>query len=113
MNAAYALALCFACGADPKSAAETNDLWTIDSRLFKIPIRIDPKREKEIDCLVLWVSSDQGKSWKQAATASAKDDGFNFVAPDDGTYWFSLQIVYKNKSKEPRDVAKEPPGMKI
>jgi hypothetical protein len=89
------------------------DVWPINQRTIRIPIRVDPARRHEIKELILFSSSDQGKTWQQVAVAPPEQDGFPFYAPTDGIYWFSVCVVDQKGNREPPDIYKVPPSQKI
>jgi hypothetical protein len=86
---------------------------TIDRRQLKMPIMVDPARAAEIDQLVLFLSTDKGKTWKAVAKGPATQRFFLFDAPAAGLYWFSIQAVSKDGSANPKDMSKEPPMLRI
>jgi hypothetical protein len=74
----------------------------INQRSFTIPVRIDnPASRAEIRELNLLVSRDQGKSWAPSGRVRPEDGGFAFVAPADGVYWFSVQVIDRNGKATP------------
>jgi hypothetical protein len=81
----------------------------MDSRTMKIPF-VFPPEIKDVKGVALYVSRDDGKTWKLAATTyaekntgpfrllsgSSKEPGVvEFVAPADGVYSFSTQVLMK------------------
>ncbi|MBV9122682.1 MAG: hypothetical protein JO112_04945, partial [Planctomycetes bacterium] len=95
------------------TSATPIDVFPINNRNFQIPIHIDPARKTEIKQLVLFYSSDQGKSWQQAMTAAPEKEAFQFYAPSDGLYWFSVVVVDFQGNRTPDDINKAPPAQKI
>jgi hypothetical protein len=90
-----------------------SDVWRTDSREFLIPFRVDPGRGDEINEVRLYVSRDRGKTWVKAGTQSPSSDGFPFTAPEDGLYWFSVQMVTSDGRPHPADTAALSPGLKL
>ncbi|MER3415169.1 MAG: hypothetical protein C4297_03025 [Gemmataceae bacterium] len=84
-----------------------------NQKSFQIPIelKLDPAQQKQIEQLLLYVSTDKGKTWLEAAVASVQQQAFPFFAPHDGEYWFSLVMVDRNRRREPADVAAAPPEL--
>ena len=83
-------------GANPPAAnwpANPRFDSAVNLRNFNIPINVDPYRRQEIRDLVLMVSSDQGKNWSEAGTATPEQSVFAYNAPGDGLYYFNLVIV--------------------
>jgi hypothetical protein len=74
-------------GADDVRVSPTKD------RTFRIPFQTQPgdRRLREIQ---LYYSMDQGRTWRQYATATP-DQGYfqQFTAPQDGMYWFAVRTV--------------------
>lgn len=91
-------------------AATPPDVIHINKLNFKIPIHItDPARKAEIKELRLFVSEDQGATWKQTDVATPDKDGFQYYARSDGQYWFSVQILDPQDKLQPPDIYKVPP----
>jgi hypothetical protein len=87
----------------------------LNQRECKIPIVLtdDPVRRAEIRQLFLFVSTDEGKTWRQEAVAAPTQEAFPFFAPKDGIYWFNVSIMDKNNQSDPPDVSAVPPAMKM
>jgi hypothetical protein len=89
------------------------DLMPINQRNFQIPIHIDMNRRRDMKVLILYASDDQGRTWKEVATASPDQEAFKFFAPADGVYWFNLCVEDQQGRREPPDIYKSPPRQKI
>jgi len=90
------------------------DMTTWNTPSMKIPIDYHPSKRGEIKELLLYVSADQGQTWQQHAVAIPdKDQNFTFNAPADGVYWFNMVIVDKSGRREPADVFKVSPALKV
>jgi hypothetical protein len=90
------------------------DMTTWNNPSMKIPIDYNPAKRAEIKELLLYVSADQGQSWHQHAVAvPERDSHFNFSAPADGVYWFNMVVVDKSGRREPADVFKATPALKV
>ena len=86
--------------------------WTVPS--MKIPIDYHPSKRADIRELLLYVSPDQGQTWQQHAVATPeKDKEFAFNAPTDGVYWFNMVVVDKAGRREPADLYKAAPALKV
>jgi hypothetical protein len=87
----------------------------MNEREFQIPITLpeDPAFLAEIDQLFLYVSTDEGRTWRQEAVASPRDKQFPFFARQDGSYWFSVSVQDKMKRSYPPDVSTAPPALKV
>jgi len=95
------------------AAGGTPDVWPINQSNIRIPIHIDPIRRPLIKQLVLYASSDEGRTWKQVAVADPQQDAFAFSAQTDGTYWFTVTVVDPQGNSEPKDIYKVAPNQKI
>jgi hypothetical protein len=89
------------------------DVYPINQRGLRIPIRVDPSRRAEIKELILFTSNDLGRSWSEYSVASPDQDAFAFYAPNDGIYWFSVCVVDQRGNREPADIYKVQPSQKI
>jgi hypothetical protein len=90
------------------------DVTTWTSPSMKIPIDYHPSKRAEIKELLLFVSPDQGVTWNSVAVADpARDTQFTFNAQADGLYWFNMVVVNKSGTREPADVTKGPPALKV
>ena len=89
------------------------DVVPMGSSKFQIPINLDPTRRAEVRELILYVSNDQGKTWKQQASVPPTEGAFSFYAPADGEYWFSVCVVNQQNKQEPEDVYKAPVSQKV
>ena len=63
------------------------------SRHFRIPFALDPADRDRAGELTLFVSTDEGTTWKEASRISAGQRSFKFSAPSDGVYWFAVQVA--------------------
>lgn len=93
--------------------AAPNDVAPIGRRSFGIPITVEPAQRPLIQSLILFSSSDQGKNWKQEASAGPDQRMFTFSAPTDGVYWFSVTVVDQKGKHEPPSPYQEAPSQKI
>jgi hypothetical protein len=90
------------------------DLVPMNSRNFKIPIqRLNDSVRSKIKELQLFVSDDQGATWKQVGTAKPDDKAFIFYAPADGVYWFNVGVVDAQGNREPPDLYQSTPRQKV
>jgi hypothetical protein len=85
----------------------------ITRRDFNIPINIDPSRRNEIKELLLYVSTDQGRTWNEVTSASPDQNHFSYNAPIDGVYYFNLVIVDRQGRRDPSDIQRATPAMRI
>ncbi len=96
---------------DPSEPDE--DVDVMDDRSFYIPIFPNPKAQDKIDKIRVFVSHDRGKSWSHHKDWNPGDTGVSFTAPRDGLYWFAVQSVFKDKTKDPPDEMDLVPGVKV
>jgi hypothetical protein len=86
----------------------------INQRSFTIPVQLnDPAHATEIKELTLLVSRDQGKTWTPSGNAKPEAGGFAFVAPADGVYWFSVQVVDQAGKRTPANPFDVVPNRKV
>jgi hypothetical protein len=81
-----------------------DEVCPVSTRDFALPINYDPARRQQIERLELFVSTDRGKNWKKTDCATPDQDRFVFSAPKDGIYWFVVQVLGKDGTKEPADL---------
>ena len=89
------------------------DVLRINMRHLQIPVRVDAGRKCEIKELQLFASTDEGKAWQQVATCSPGGDAFQFEAPGEGIYWFTLRIVHTDGRVEPCNLFGTPASLKV
>ncbi len=77
---------------------------------FLIPFQADDRR---IEHVQLYVSEDQGRSWKHTATVAPAARTFHFEASHDGWYWFTVRTVDKAGRSYPLSLEGVPPGLKV
>jgi beta-lactamase regulating signal transducer with metallopeptidase domain len=110
---------------DPKEAEKTGassgkatgaDVLTINQRNFKIPFQVpvlDSRQKPALRAVILFVSTDQGRTWREAAITNADADAFSFYAPADGEYWFSICFVDKEGNRQPSEINKARAELKV
>lgn len=89
------------------------DVYAIKTRKFMVPFCVEPDRRAEVKELRLYASTNEGKTWNQVATAAAMQSHFVFQAPTDGCYWFSVRMLIKDDSLEPKQIADLQPLLKV
>lgn len=82
-----------------------NDVTYTNKRNHEIPVAIQESARSEIREMLLYASSDQGRSWQQAGAIPSSKDRFVFYAPGDGTYWFQVAFVNRLGVQMPDDKA--------
>jgi len=91
----------------------TSDYHPFNSRNIKFPIQFAPDKVKSVRKVELHVSNDGGQVWQLAAVAPPTQDVFAYVAPADGRYWFHIVTEDLAGKKDPPDLTKEAPAMKV
>src|SRR5262245_17063952 len=62
-------------------------------RSFRVPFQV-PAGERRLREVQLWVSDNQGQSWREAGRAAPEQGYFSqFTAVQDGLYWFAVRTV--------------------
>jgi hypothetical protein len=89
------------------------DVVEIQTRSIAIPVFVEPAKQHDIESLRLFISQDRGKTWERQAECEPNQKQFTFTAPDDGLYWFAIQIVPKNGTPEPAKVSDLQPAQKV
>lgn len=87
--------------------------FEIQSRRFAMPLMYQTDKKDNIECTRLFVSEDRGKSWKHEKDYKPTVERVTFTAPDDGLYWFALQIVFKDGKSKPDELDDLEPVMKV
>jgi hypothetical protein len=95
------------------TVGQAEKVYTIRDRNIQIPIVVPPEKRNDLRELLLWVSNNQGRSWDMAALAKPEHSAFVFHAPSDGQYWFKVQAVNQNGTREPADVYAAAVNMKV
>ncbi|OWK47193.1 hypothetical protein [Fimbriiglobus ruber] len=98
---------------DPGTADPTPDYVRWKSRSFILPIEYKPDQRKTVREIQLWISRDQGQIWEIADKVLPSKDQFEFISKEDGLFWVSMVIVYVDGKKDPPDVSRALPGMKL
>jgi hypothetical protein len=75
-----------------------------------IPFTVDTQNSVPLE-LQLFVSTDQGSSWKFSNRASPSAGSFTFRASGDGEYWFALRTIEKVRS--PIEPSRLQPGLRV
>ncbi len=80
-------------------------------RTFEIPYSLDP--DPTFARLHLHVSSDEGKTYSQAASTLETRGAFTYTARSDGWYFFVVQIERKDGSLTPAKVHLTQPSLRV
>jgi len=96
-----------------------SDLYPMNQRTIKLPIQYKPGQDrKAIQHVLLYVAHNGENTWYQEAFVTPskdpkKEDAFVYVAKEDGIYWFKMVIVDMKGNKDPADMTREPPDLRI
>jgi hypothetical protein len=82
-------------------------------RSVSLPVQMDPARRGAVREFVLFVSTDAGRTWTEAARGTPERESISFTAPGNGLYWLSVQVVSRDGRKDPADVTALPPMAKV
>ena len=94
-----------------------HDRWrttsTAETRTFALPIAISPDIRDTIEKIRVFVSENQGKTWKHQKDCTPSDKQLIVTASHDGLYWFAVQTVLKDGTCDPAKRADLVPAMKV
>jgi hypothetical protein len=98
--------------AEPIRAQDPADTTSYSKdAVFRIPFNTDAAaRLKQIQ---LYVSTDQGQTWKQVEAVTPDRRWFQFTAPRDGLYWFAVRTVDVDNRAYPPQMDNVRPGLKV
>jgi hypothetical protein len=88
------------------------DYFPMGTRTIKLPIDYKKDR-KQIGLVQLYVARNGENMWAQEAEVYPDRDAFVFTAKDDGIYWFQIVTIDRQGRKDPPDVTKEAPALKV
>ncbi|MBM4068170.1 MAG: hypothetical protein FJ271_04405 [Planctomycetes bacterium] len=96
----------------PAGAQDSSGIVYSPYRHFKIPFK-GSTPEQRLKQLQLFVSTDQGKSWQQAATAPPEQGHFKFLTEKDGYFWFAVQTQDSDGRLYPVRMDGATPNLKV
>jgi hypothetical protein len=96
-------------GQAPAGAQGPKKVYTQKTN-FKLPIRIDDKDRANIQEVRLYVKMGAFGQW-QPISIPPSQSAFNYQAPQDGEYWFSVATLDRMGRQTPADVSSEPPKL--
>lgn len=88
------------------------DYYPMNSRTIKLPVEYKKDR-KSIRQVLLYVARNGENTWYQEGFVTPDKDAFVYVAKDDGLYWFKMVIEDLKGNKDPADLTKDPPDLKM
>jgi hypothetical protein len=89
-----------------------NGISYADKPTFRIPFDIDGA-DRTLQEVQLWISEDQGQTWRNGGAVSPSQRGFDFRADHDGLYWFIARTVSTQGQAHPVNLQSAPPGLKV
>ena len=67
-------------------------VWS-KARSFRFPVTLSSKTPGRVRELILYVSDDQGYTWKRSGKTTPETLEFQVRVSHDGEYWFAVQTV--------------------
>ncbi|HET6575047.1 MAG TPA: hypothetical protein VFG68_15680 [Fimbriiglobus sp.] len=80
------------------------DYYPMKSRSLKLEIDYKKDLRQTIQRVELCVSRDQGQTWGIEAAVTPDRDHFVFTPKEDGLYWVTMMIVFRDGRKDPPDI---------
>ncbi len=88
------------------------DYIPMNSRDIAIPIEYKKDR-KQIRQVLLYVARNGENTWYQEAAVTPDKDSFAYHAKEDGVYWFKMVIEDLKGNRDPADLTRDPPDLKM
>jgi RNA polymerase sigma factor (sigma-70 family) len=85
----------------PERTAPETEVYHINRRTFRIRFAPGKALHSPVKEVVLFASTDRGRTWRQMATAAPDEESFTCSVPADGLYWFSVACVDRQGKREP------------
>jgi hypothetical protein len=89
-----------------------SDYYPMNTRTIRLPIEYKKDR-KSIQQVLLYVARNGENTWYQEGFVTPDKDAFVYIAKDDGLYWFKMVLVDLKGNKDPADLTRDPPDLKI
>ncbi|WP_074317092.1 hypothetical protein [Singulisphaera sp. GP187] len=83
------------------------------NRSFRIPFNVDPAERSRLKEVQLWVSNDDGFTWKPNTSTTPDRPSFTFKATEDNEYWFAVRTLDTEGRLFPSDNDQVEPSMKV
>ena len=93
-------------------ASATPDYYPLPSRTIKLPIKYEKDR-KAIRQVMLYVARNGENTWYQEGAVPPDRDAFTYIAKEDGVYWFTMVIEDLQGRKDPADLTRTAPDLKV
>jgi hypothetical protein len=95
------------------AGANDPDVTYLNQANFDIPVKFTEAKQKAIREMILFYSTDLGKTWQQAGVTTPEKGLFPFTANADGMYWFSVVVIDQQGNRQPADIYKVPPSQRV
>jgi predicted aspartyl protease len=77
------------------------EIREVTTRRIAMPYVVALDQRDRVSAIGLYVSVDEGKSWKRASEHKPSDREAIYWAERDGHHWFAVQVEWKDGRKEP------------
>jgi hypothetical protein len=91
----------------------SGEVSAINKRKFEVPFLIDPANRLKVRELVMYYSTDEGRTWRRYSSVRPEMKGFTFHDAADGMYWLTVCTIDQEGEQHPADVARAPVGQKV
>jgi hypothetical protein len=89
-----------------------NDEIVTAHKSFRIPMPVPMAIRDEVKEKHLYVSKNKGKTWQLVERVGPAEETFSCKVTEDGLYWFQGQLLMKDGSLHPKEVA-SPDSIKV
>jgi hypothetical protein len=87
--------------------------YHLNKLTIQLPIQLEEKYRPLLQEIQLWCKESPAAPWTLRDKAPPTQAAFNFQAPRDGEYWFTMVTVDRTGKCVPADIAKEEPAMAV
>jgi hypothetical protein len=92
---------------------DAQDVSYVRRSRFPIPFSIDPADVPRVREVQLYLSDDQGRSWRIYRVAGPGERDFPFQADRDGHYWFIIRTLSTDGRLEPASLDHRGPDLRV
>jgi hypothetical protein len=89
------------------------DVLECPAQSFAMPLRLAPEVQGKVRQIRVFVSQDRGKTWEHYKDYKPAAEKVTYHAPEDGLYWFALQLVFNDGNRDPVEVDDLVPVRKV
>ena len=92
------------------NSLQASDVLYAKSNRFQIPYQYDAAEMQRMEAveIQLHVSDDQGQTWRKALSVSPATGRFDYQAPNDGEFWFSVKTLNRRQQLIPSEANTNP-----